>query len=121
MNLEQLKQFEGEDATPHAGNMIEDFRSIGYSLQTAIADIVDNSIAAKEKNIWIDLEWNGENTAVIITDDGIGMSKDELINAMRPGSKNPLADRSSEDLGRFGLGLKTASFSQCRILTVATK
>jgi hypothetical protein len=121
MNIEKLKLYEGELAIPHAGSMIESFRSIGYSLQTAIADIIDNSIAAKAKNVWIDFEWNGEETSLIITDDGIGMYEKELINAMRPGSKNPLADRSSDDLGRFGLGLKTASFSQCRILTVATK
>lgn len=121
MDIDQLKQYEGEDATPHAGNMIEDFRSIGYSLQTAIADIIDNSITAKARNIWIDFTWNGKDTTLVITDDGIGMSRGELVNAMRPGSKNPLADRNSEDLGRFGLGLKTASFSQCRILTVAAR
>lgn len=121
MNLEQLKQYEGEEAIPHAGSMIESFRSIGYSLSTAVADIIDNSIAANCKNVWIDFDWQGSQTALVITDDGNGMDKDELVDAMRPGSKNPLADRSSEDLGRFGLGLKTASFSQCRILTVASK
>jgi hypothetical protein len=121
MNIKQLRQFEGEDAIPHAGSMIESFRSIGYNLSTAIADIIDNSIAAKAKNVWIDFEWSGSDTSLIITDDGIGMTKNELVNAMRPGSKNPLADRNEDDLGRFGLGLKTASFSQCRILTVATK
>lgn len=116
-----MKQFEGEDAIPHAGSMIESFRSIGYSLQTAIADIIDNSIAAKAKNVWVDFGWNGINTSLVITDDGTGMSEIELVNSMRPGSKNPLTDRNQDDLGRFGLGLKTASFSQCRILTVATK
>lgn len=121
MNLEQLKQYEGEDASPYASAMIESFRSIGYSLATAIADIIDNSIAARAKNVWIDFEWKEENTYLIITDDGKGMLEPELIKAMRPGSKNPLADRNNEDLGRFGLGLKTASFSQCRNLTVATK
>lgn len=120
-NIEQLRQYEGEDAIPHAGSMIESFRSIGYSLQTAVADIVDNSIAANSRNVWIDFNWRGKDTTIVITDDGNGMSETELINAMRPGSTNPLADRSKEDLGRFGLGLKTASFSQCRILTVATK
>jgi hypothetical protein len=56
-----------------------------------------------------------------IKDDGFGMNNEELIQAMKPGSKNPLQDRSSKDLGRFGLGLKTASFSQCRRLTVISK
>ncbi len=121
MNIEKLKRFEGEEAIPHAGSMIESFRSIGYSLSTAVADIIDNSIAAQARNVWIDFEWLGPETVLVITDDGDGMNKKELVDAMRPGSKNPLADRSSEDLGRFGLGLKTASFSQCRILTVASK
>lgn len=55
-----------------------------------------------------------------IIDDGDGMNRDELIEAMRPGSKNPLDDRDENDLGRFGLGLKTASFSQCRKLSVVS-
>lgn len=119
--IEQFKKYECEEAIPHAGSMIESFRSIGYNLSTAVADIIDNSIAAKAKNVWINFEWNGAETSLIICDDGNGMSLEELVDAMRPGSKNPLSDRSSEDLGRFGLGLKTASFSQCRILTVASK
>jgi hypothetical protein len=49
------------------------------------------------------------------------MTEDVLKNAMRPGSKNPLQEREAKDLGRFGLGLKTASFSQCRRLTVGSK
>ena len=121
MKIDQLKKFEGEEAIPNAKSMIESFRSIGYSLPTAIADIIDNSIAAKAKNIWIDFQWAGPETSLVVTDDGKGMSKSQLVDAMRPGSKNPLLARSQEDLGRFGLGLKTASFSQCRNLTVATK
>jgi len=121
MNVNQLEQYESEDAAPHAANMIEGFRSIGYSLETAIADIIDNSIAARGGNIWIDVDWKGENTTITLTDDGVGMSLDELVTAMRPSSKSPMLARENGDLGRFGLGLKTASFSQCRILTVATK
>ena len=58
---------------------------------------------------------------IIISDDGYGMSNEEIIQAMRPGAQNPLEERSLTDLGRFGLGLKTASFSQCRNLTVMCK
>ena len=101
--------------------MIETFRAIGYSIQSAIADIVDNSISAEAKNIWIKFELNGINPSISIKDDGIGMNNDELIQAMRPGSKNPKEERGSKDLGRFGLGLKTASFSQCRKLSVISK
>jgi hypothetical protein len=121
MQWQNLKQFESEEAPPHAGSMIESFRSIGYSLSTAVADIIDNSISASCKNVWIDFQWKGPDSFLRITDDGNGMTETELVSAMRPGAKNPLEDRNEGDLGRFGLGLKTASFSQCRSLTVATK
>lgn len=108
-------------AEPMASSMIETFRAIGYSLETAVADIIDNSVSADAKNIWIERIWRGGKSIITIKDDGKGMSGDEIITAMRPGSRNPLESRSSKDLGRFGLGLKTASFSQCRKLTVMSK
>ena len=108
-------------AIPEASSMIETFRAIGYNIETAVADIIDNSISAGAKNIWINFEWQGSATWLSVKDDGIGMDNEELVQAMRPGSKNPLEDRGSKDLGRFGLGLKTASFSQCRKLTVISK
>lgn len=86
-----------------------------------MADILDNSISAGANNIWISRIWKGGQSIITIKDDGIGMNHQELIEAMRPGSQNPLEERSKSDLGRFGLGLKTASFSQCRILTVYSK
>lgn len=105
---------------PGASAMIESLRAYGYSLNTAIADLLDNSITAHAKNIWIHMHWAGESSWLSITDDGSGMDEGTLINAMRPGSQNPLDERTEDDLGRFGLGLKTASFSQCRSLTVAS-
>jgi len=108
-------------ATPEASSMIETFRAIGYSIQAAVADIIDNAVSANAKNIWFDFEWKGANTWLSIKDDGSGMDNEELIQAMRPGSKNPNEERGSKDLGRFGLGLKTASFSQCRKLSVISK
>jgi hypothetical protein len=113
--------FEKAPADPEPGSMIETFRAIGYSIEAAVADIIDNSIPALAKNIWINFEWKGAETWLSIKDDGIGMNNAGLIQAMRPGSKNPLEDRPLKDLGRFGLGLKTASFSQCRKLTVISK
>lgn len=110
-----------EQVVPYASAMIESFRSVGYTLGTSIADIIDNSISAGAKNIYLDAEWLGDDSYITIRDDGKGMNGHELIEAMRAGSKNPLAERSVEDLGRFGLGLKTASFSQCRQLTVLSK
>ncbi|MCO6488510.1 MAG: ATP-binding protein [Phaeodactylibacter sp.] len=108
-------------AEPEAGSMIETFRAIGYSIETAIADIIDNSISAGAKSIWIDYVWSGPDTIIGIMDDGCGMTNEELIQAMRPGSISPLTERAEHDLGRFGLGLKTASFSQCRKFCVASR
>lgn len=108
-------------AVPGAAAMIETFRAIGYSLETAVADIIDNSISAEAKNIYINRVWKGGESIITIRDDGYGMSNEEIIQAMRPGAQNPLEERSLTDLGRFGLGLKTASFSQCRNLTVMSK
>ena len=96
-------------------------RDIGYSFQTAAADIIDNSLAAAAKKIDVIAELDAEIPFVAFIDDGGGMNLEELREAMRPGTKGPLAERSSHDLGRFGLGLKTASFSQCRRLTVASR
>lgn len=106
---------------PNPDAMIESIRSLGYDLGIAVADIIDNSISAGAKNVWISYKWRGDNTYISISDDGKGMSEDELFEAMRLGSMNPTQERNKEDLGRFGLGLKTASFSQCRKLTVASK
>ena len=106
---------------PTASALIESLRDIGYSMETAVADVVDNSITAEASAVWIRFSWNFDNPWLAIIDNGCGMSRDELIDAMRFGSKNPREMRSPEDLGRFGLGMKTASFSQCRHLTVLSK
>ena len=110
-----------EDATPQASALIESLRDIGYSFETAIADIIDNSITAGASLISILTETSADSPFLAIVDDGHGMSEEELISAMRPGSANPLDSRDAPDLGRFGLGLKSASFSQCRRLTVVSR
>lgn len=109
-----------DEVAPDPSSMIESMRAHGYTLPTAIADLIDNSIAAQAQNVWLQFEWNGDDTWIAIRDDGQGMSETVLLNAMRLGSRNPLEEREPTDLGRFGLGLKTASFSQCRRLTVAS-
>jgi hypothetical protein len=108
-------------AEPCASSMILTFRAIGYNLETAVADIIDNSISANAKNIWFNSEWQGGDSVITILDDGCGMNNEELVQAMKPGAKNPMDERAEKDLGRFGLGLKTASFSQCQTLTVISK
>jgi len=116
-----LSRFAAEDTPPKAGVMINTFRAFGYDLRTAIADIVDNSISAGAHHVRIEYNWEGPDYFISIRDDGHGMALPELIEAMTPGSKDPNDERDPKDLGRFGLGLKTASFSQCKQLTVITK
>lgn len=110
-----------EIISPSAKSTINSYRSFGYNLSTAIADIIDNSISAKAQNVYLSYEWNGQDSFIMIVDDGNGMNHDELIIAMTPGGKDPDDERAEDDLGRFGMGLKTASFSQCKSLTCATK
>lgn len=107
--------------TPGAAALMEAMRSLGYSTATAIADLIDNSISAGARTIHLDFQWNGEDSRVLLLDDGAGMTAAELVEAMRPGTRNPRDERATGDLGRFGLGLKTASFSQCRRLTVGSR
>jgi hypothetical protein len=101
--------------------MAESLRGLGYSTPTALADIIDNSVSAGASIIDVRFEWNGGTPYIQILDDGRGMKDAELENAMQLGAKSPLEERSADDLGRFGLGLKTASFSQGRRLTVASR
>ena len=105
---------------PKAHTLINATRHIGYSLEAAVADLVDNSIAAGAKNIDISFE-DQDNHYIAILDDGSGMDDDELTAAMQYGSADPSRVRSEKDLGRYGLGLKTASMSQCRRMTVISK
>jgi hypothetical protein len=109
------------DAPPKASVLIESMRDIGYSLETALADVVDNAITAGAQSVQIHVDAVGPAISIGIADDGRGMDREELLQAMRLGSRHPHERRDLDDLGRFGLGLKTASFSQCRRLTVMTR
>ena len=109
-----------QECIPFAPSLIESMRSLGYSFPAAIADLLDNSISAGATRIDIISEPTS-NPYLIILDNGHGMNKDKLYEAMRYGSGNPLDERDKDDLGRFGLGLKSASLSQCRQLVVVSK
>jgi hypothetical protein len=109
------------NAPPHAGHMLESLRGLGYTTATALADLIDNSVAANADDVNIHIEWNGLDSWVRLVDNGNGMNDATLEAGMRLGGRDPLAERSKNDLGRFGLGLKTASFSQARRLTVASR
>lgn len=100
--------------------LVESLRDIGYSLNSALADVIDNSIAANATEVKI-FAIPGDDFRIAIIDNGEGLSREKLKQAMRLGSSDPRQERELNDLGRFGLGLKTASFSQCRRLTVLSR
>ncbi len=107
---------------PDAAALMMSARSFGnYDLAGALADLIDNSIKAKAKTVRLLCLFNDGDPEIRVIDDGHGMSEDELQKAMRPASTNPCEERRADDLGRFGWGLKSASFSQCRCLTVYTR
>lgn len=107
----------GQELPPSAPSLMHSLRALGYTTAAALADLVDNSIAAGAHSVSISF-WPVPKPVIAILDDGHGMTEAELIVAMRFGSRDPREQRASADLGRFGLGLKTASLSQCRRLTV---
>jgi len=105
---------------PYAPILVESTRSIGYSFEAAVADVIDNSISAGAREVRVCF-MSQEPQWLCVEDDGWGMTSDELENAMRYGSQSSQNVRRKDDLGRFGLGLKMASLSQCRKVTVMTK
>lgn len=105
---------------PSAASLTASLRDLGYSLETAIADLIDNSISADATDIQIFCDISRGVPVLVIADNGRGMTEAEVIAAMRHGATDPRKKRGPKDLGRFGLGLKTASFSQCRKLTVVS-
>lgn len=106
---------------PTADVLMSSMRSIGYSFEAAVADIIDNSISVKADFIEIRFPVDPSELFVAVCDNGSGMSESELFDAMKYGSAMKRENRSEDDLGRFGLGLKAASLSQCRKLTVVSK
>lgn len=106
------------EVIPSAQRLVTSLRDVGYEFVTAVADLVDNSVEAGASTVWVDVIWDGEASRVVVADNGSGMTRRQLAEAMRFGSER---DYGSRDLGKFGLGLKTASLSQCRRFTVATR
>lgn len=106
------------EVAPSAARLTGSLRDIGYDFPTAVADLVDNAIGAGATRINVETQFEPNDSYVLISDDGTGMSESELHEALRFGSRRAYA---RNELGRFGLGLKTGSFSQCRRLTVVTR
>src|SRR5215472_7661585 len=107
-----------QELVPSAKRLISSLRDIGYDLPSAVADLIDNSIAAGATVVHVDTEFSGAKSWIRIADNGSGMTERQLTEAMRFGTRR---EYSRRDLGKFGLGLKSASLSQCRCLTVATR
>lgn len=110
------------DATP-SYKLLKTMGYGAYELKTAVADIVDNSITAEATKIEIEFHWEKDiqNCFVEIRDNGFGMNSDELESAMRFSDKGIDDERTDSDLGKYGLGMKTASFYACHCLTVISK
>ena len=106
------------DVTPSASRLTSSLRDIGYDFSSALADLVDNSISAGASQIDIEICFEGARSYVLIADNGSGMTKAALTEALRFGTRR---DYQQDELGRYGLGLKTASLSQCRRVTVVTR
>ncbi len=106
------------DITPSPHRLLSSLRDVGYDFVTAVADIVDNSIAAGARKVTVEITHHGGPPSVVIADDGSGMTEARVVEAIRLGSER---EYDSDDLGKFGLGLKTASLSQGRRLIVLTR
>ncbi|WP_199883763.1 ATP-binding protein [Anaerosinus massiliensis] len=109
------------ELAPDAHLLLSSLRSVGYRPETAIADIVDNCITAGADMVKVNFIWNGRESKIIICDNGIGMDQEKLIKSMKIGSSSPKDYRAKNDLGRFGMGMKTAAFSMGKQLNVVTK
>lgn len=110
-----------EDADPNPEFLIKSIAEQGYSLETSLADLMDNSISAGADKIEVLIKMDQEPFTLFIADNGSGMDENQLRDNMQFPSRSPEADRLPVDLGRFGLGLKTASFSQTRCFTVLSR
>lgn len=110
---------EGLEVLPSARRLMKSLRDMGYEFSSAVSDLVDNSVEAGATQISIQVEFEGDNSWVSIADNGRGMSPSELREAMRYGSSS--RDYGEEDLGKFGLGMKVASLSQCQNLAVSSR
>ena len=119
--MSNVNEIVSEDAAPNPEYLIKSIAEQGYSLETSLADLMDNSISSNADEIEVLIDTEEEPFTLFMADNGDGMSEEELIKNMQFPSNSPENDRNSEDLGRFGLGMKTASFSQTRKFTVLSR
>lgn len=110
------------ECSPNVSNFSRSFKNIGYNHYSAILDLIDNSVSAGATKVWVDYRHgSGKGVSVIVSDNGKGMTPPRLFEAMRIASADPSAERAGKDLGKFGLGMKLASFSQTDVFSVVSK
>ncbi len=114
-----MEKYREYDSVPNARLLLSSLRSVGYTEETAIADIIDNSISALASKVEIKFDW--ELQIITVCDNGVGMDEQTLLDSMKIGSSDPYVERRIEDLGRFGMGMKTAAFSLGKRLIVVSK
>jgi hypothetical protein len=107
-----------EDITPGARGLIRTFSGYGYEFGQSVADLIDNSIDAGATRVDIEMEFDGPNSWMMIADNGVGVSRSALREALRPGTER---NYEKDDKGKFGLGLKTASLTHCTKLTIVSR
>lgn len=113
-----IQKTNAEEVIPSARRLMTSLRDLGYDFASAVADLVDNAIEANATIVHINVLFKGDESFVQIADNGKGMTRDQLKEAMRYGTEREYAN---EDLGKFGLGLKTASLSQCHKFSVVSR
>ncbi len=109
----------GHEMIPSARRLMTSMRDMGYDFATAVADVVDNSVEARATHVAIDVRFDADDSWVRIVDNGTGMKPAQIREALRYGSEREYDGH--ESLGKFGLGLKTASLSQCQRIIVASR
>jgi hypothetical protein len=110
-----------EEAEPNPEHLIRSIAEQGYSLESSLADLIDNSISAEATGVEVLIDMEQEPFTLFLADNGSGMTENTLKSSMQFPSSSPVLERVETDLGRFGLGMKTASFSQTRTFTVLSR
>ena len=114
-------QMREQEIPPRVSVPVDGLRDLGYSLQAAVADIVDDSLTAGTHEVNLLADTHAEAPTIDMIDDVSDMTEPELPEAMRPGSESALKDRAFTNLVRLGFGLEMQLFAQCRQLTVVTQ
>lgn len=115
------KNIQPEIADPNPEFLIKSIAEQGYSLESSLADLMDNSVSANANKIEVLIKMEQEPFTLFVADNGHGMDEELLKANMQFPSNSPEDERNAFDLGRFGLGMKTASFSQTRCFTVLSR